>query len=84
MLYDFGKGVVLVKMDNEPVMVKNTFDESKQCLLCPAALALYDFIKGCEVMIRMGDERPTTRAEMVYALHKFSEEWPEEYMILLD
>ena len=36
---DFGRGLVLVLIDEEPAEVENFFDENKKCMLCPEAIA---------------------------------------------
>jgi hypothetical protein len=46
------------------------------CLLEPKAVALYDFIKGCEAL---GDYRDFDQAR-----YAFMELWPDEYFKLLD
>ena len=47
------------------------------CLLEPKAVALYDFIKGCEML-------GTNQKEFDQARYAFMELWPEEYFKLLD
>ena len=46
----------------------------ESCVLCPLAVALYDYILGCESLGEPFGE----------ALSIFYDKWPEEYMILLD
>ncbi|MCK9446525.1 hypothetical protein M0Q50_06600 [bacterium] len=47
-----------------------------QCILCPTAVALYDFIKGAEIL---GNYK-----EFDQARYLFMENWPNEYSKLLD
>lgn len=44
--------------------------------LCPTAVALYDYIKGCEITGNYKD--------FDTARYAFAELWPTEYMQLLD
>lgn len=46
------------------------------CILCPEAVALYDFIKGCEML---GLEK-----SFQLAINLFRLNWPDEYYKLLD
>ena len=62
-----------IGMDNE--VVKNPFS-GESVELCPEAVALYDLVKGAEMI---GDY---TNVETGLAI--FSRNWPEAYMILLD
>lgn len=57
------------------VEVTNPFS-GNSTVLEPTAVALYDFIKGCEMLVHYG--------KMNQALYIFRKHWPEEYMILLD
>ncbi len=59
----------------KPETVKNPFS-GESIELCPAAVALYDLIKGAEMI---GDYR-----NVETGLAIFGRNWPEEYMILLD
>ena len=63
-----------VGVENEPV--ENPYSGEK-AVLCPLAVALYDFIIGCQAL-NTDDER------FSLALEIFMEKWPEEYMVLLD
>ena len=61
--------------DKEPVVVTNPFS-GESCVLTPEAVAVYDTLKGAEMvqdynLVRKG-------------LDWFSENFPKEYMILLD
>ena len=61
--------------DKEPVVVTNPFS-GESCTLTPEAVAVYDTLKGAEMvqdynLVRKG-------------LDWFSENFPKEYMILLD
>jgi hypothetical protein len=62
-------------LDSEPVEVTNPFS-GDSCVLTPEAVAVYDTIKGCEMM---GDYRMVRKG-----LEWFREFFPKEYMILLD
>jgi hypothetical protein len=61
--------------DKEPVEVKNPFS-GETCMLTPEAVAVYDTIKGSEMF---GDYETVRKG-----LDWFSENFPKEYMILLD
>ena len=61
--------------DTEPVAVKNPFS-GESAILSPEEVAVYDYLKGCELM---GDYTGLRRA-----LDWFSRENPEAYMTLLD
>lgn len=60
---------------NHPEIVINPFSMEK-VMLSPKAVALYDFIKGCEVLRLIND------FDMARCL--FRKLFPESYMILLD
>ena len=62
-------------IDKEPQEVKNPFT-GESCILTPEAIAVYDTLKGAE-MIGLWD---TVRA----GLDWFRKHYPREYMILLD
>jgi hypothetical protein len=62
-------------LDKEPVEVTNPFS-GDSCVLTPEAVAVYDTIKGCEMM---GDYRMVRKG-----LEWFREFFPKEYMVLLD
>ena len=61
--------------DKEPVEVKNPFS-GESAVLTPEEVAVYDYLKGCELM---GDYTSLRRA-----LDWFSRKNPEAYMTLLD
>jgi hypothetical protein len=61
--------------DTEPVEVKNPFS-GEGVILTPEAVAVYDTIKGCEMV---GDYNM-----MQKGLDWFAEHFPKEYMVLLD
>ena len=67
------EGEELTIMDSEPKEITNPFS-SESCMLCPEAIAVYDYIKGSEYL-----SIPFSKQ-----LHYFMEKWAEEYMILLD
>lgn len=57
--------------------VVNMFDPTNKCILEPIAVALHDFIKGCEFT-------RTKPSLMQQAIRIFREKYPEEYYVLLD
>jgi hypothetical protein len=61
--------------DTEPVVVENPFS-GEAATLSPEEVAVYDYIKGCELM---GDYTGVRRG-----LDWFSQKNPEAYMTLLD
>lgn len=61
--------------DTEPVQVCNPFS-GEACVLSPEAVAVYDYLKGCELM---GDHVMLRKA-----LEWFMQNHPDEYMTLLD
>lgn len=73
----------LVLYTTEPKVVKNLFSGA-ECELTPEALAMYDFIKGSEVLIASGMNSQELIKNFNEALICFRETWPEEYFILLD
>ncbi len=58
-----------------PEVITNPFS-GRSVKLDPVGVALYDLVKGCELI---GDYKT-----MGLALEAFSERYPEEYYILLD
>jgi len=62
-------------IDTQPVEIKNMFS-GKTCLLPPDAVAVYDTIKGAEML---GDYETVRKG-----LYWFMDNYPKEYMILLD
>ena len=62
-------------LDKEPVEVKNPFS-GESCMLTPEAVAVYDVIKGSEMF---GDYKSVRKG-----LDWFAENFPAEYMVLLD
>jgi len=62
-------------LDTEPVMVENFFS-GETCVLTPDEVAVYDYLKGCELM---GDYKMLQKA-----LDWFRENNAEAYMTLLD
>jgi hypothetical protein len=61
--------------DTEPVSVTNPFS-GQSCMLTPEAVAVYDMIKGAEIM----GEYELVRKGLGW----FREHFAKEYMILLD
>jgi len=62
-------------LDQGPVQVQNPYS-GETCTLTPEAVAVYDVIKGAEML---GDYK-TVQA----GLDWFSRNYPEEYFVLLD
>lgn len=62
-------------IEDYPETVTNFYTE-ESCELVPEAVAVYDFIRGCELLkdIKHFEE----------ALSYFRNKWPKEYYILLD
>lgn len=64
-----------VILDKEPVEVTNPYS-GRSCMLTPEAVAVYDVIKGSEIMGNYD--------LMGKGLEWFSTHYPAEYFILLD
>jgi|TARA_B000000557_G_C20694859_1_gene409008 hypothetical protein len=64
-----------VVMDKEPVEVQNPFSGEK-VMLTPEAVAVYDTIKGAEMLGKTDT--------LQKGLDWFAENYPKEYMVLLD
>jgi len=64
-----------LQIGKEPEIVTNPY--SKESVeLCPEAVALYDFIRGCEI---------SGHTDWFYmGRDVFIRNWPDEYTILLD
>ena len=62
-------------LDKEPVEVRNPFS-GETIVLTPEEVAVYDYIKGCEMMADYKGVRK--------GLEWFSKQNPEAYMTLLD
>ena len=62
-------------LDDAPVEVQNPFS-GESCFLEPDAVAVYDTIKGCELI---GDYTMVQKG-----LAWFAKYFPREYMVLLD
>jgi hypothetical protein len=59
----------------------------EECELEPLAVALYDYIKGCEMFINSGIKNFNgidVIDSMRLALGIFAQSWPKEYYLLLD
>ena len=70
------------KVGTESEMVTNPFSE-ESVLLCPEAIAMYDIIIGCQVTLE--NNYSDKVVEMFDAARDvFRQNWPKEYMILLD
>ena len=63
-------------LDSEPVEVQNPLS-GDTTILTPEAVAVYDFIKGSEMLGMYGKEFDK-------CLHWFQKHFPKEYMVLLD
>jgi hypothetical protein len=70
-------------MRGEGELIKNPYSE-QECYLVPEACAVYDFIKGCELLTNLGISVASNSKLMREALEYFQEKWPKEYIILLD
>jgi hypothetical protein len=62
-------------MDEQPVEVRNPFS-GETCVLTPEEVAVYDYLKGCEML---GDYEGVRNG-----LAWFASKNPEAYMTLLD
>jgi hypothetical protein len=72
-IFEIFPGIMV--LDTEPVEVENPFS-GETALLSPDEVAVYDYIKGCELL---GDYEGVRRG-----LDWFSRKNPEAYMTLLD
>ncbi len=70
-----------LKFGDIPVVVRNTFS-GEQVMLEPKAVALYDYIKGYEVLIQTG--KVSNIRQFDTARYLFQKLWPNSYMALLD
>ena len=69
-------------LDNEPVEIQNPYT-GQGILLEPDAIAVYDCIKGAEMMAGSDSESPHWKT-VRDGLDWFIEHYPEAYMKLLD
>lgn len=67
-----GKATLII-LDDVDKEVTNPFS-GESAMLCPEAIAVYDYIKGAEYLGHSFREQ----------LHYFMKKWPAEYMTLLD
>jgi hypothetical protein len=75
-LNDHQKQIIAdLEIGTDPETVENPFSRVS-CVLEPEAVALYDYIKGCEIF---GDYH-----NMQEALYLFRYNWPDEFYKLLD
>lgn len=75
-LNDYQKQIVAdLEIGTESEEVENPYS-GVSCMLEPAAVALHDYIKGCEMF---GDYK-----NMQEAISLFRYNWPDEYYKLLD
>lgn len=72
-IFDLFPGIQI--MDSEPAEVRNPFS-GETCTLIPEELAVYDYLKGCEML---GDYDGVRKG-----LDWFAKMNPEAYMTLLD
>lgn len=72
-IHDIFPGIMI--LDTEPVAVENPFS-GQSYTLSPEEVAVYDYLKGCELI---GDHKGLRRS-----LDWFMENNPEAYMALLD
>jgi hypothetical protein len=64
-----------LEIGTEPEVVENPYS-GVSCTLEPVAVALHDYIKGCEMF---GDYKNMQEAIMLFRIN-----WPDEYYKLLD
>ena len=64
-----------MSIGDKPEFITNPFS-GDGCMLAPEAVAVYDTIKGCELFSDYSGVRK--------GLDWFAENYPKEYMILLD
>jgi len=64
-----------VVIDKEPQLITNPFS-GEGCMLTPEAVAVYDTLRGCEMI---GDYKGLRKG-----LDWFRKYFPQEYMVLLD
>lgn len=75
MLKEKQVGPFTLEVDDKPEVVTNSFS-GQSIELEPDAVALYDFIKGAEMLEDYGN--------MQDAIQYFASRWPKAYMVLLD
>jgi hypothetical protein len=63
-------------------IIKNPYS-GEEVELLPEAVAVYDLIKGCELLLK-NQENAYISKQFYEALDYFRIQWPNEYMILLD
>jgi hypothetical protein len=61
-------------------IIKNPYS-GEEVELLPEAVAVYDLIKGCELLLK---NQEYINKQFYEALDYFKTQWPNEYMILLD
>jgi hypothetical protein len=72
-IQDIFPGIMI--LDNEPVIVQNPFS-GESCILSPVEVAVYDYLKGCELI---GDHKNLRKC-----LNWFINNNAQAYMTLLD
>jgi hypothetical protein len=70
---DIFPGIMI--LDNEPVIVQNPFS-GESCILSPEEVAVYDYLKGCELI---GDHKGLRKG-----LDWFIDNNSQAYITLLD
>ena len=72
-IQDIFPGIMI--LDNEPVIVQNPFS-GESCILSPVEVAVYDYLKGCELI---GDHKGLRKS-----LDWFIDNNSQAYITLLD
>lgn len=70
-----------LEVKKHPTIVYNSFS-GEAVMLQPKAVALYDYIKGYELLINRGVTKNIRQFDMAKEL--FMKLWPNSYMSLLD
>ena len=69
-------------VDTEPVEIQNPYS-GQSCVLQPTAIAVYDAIKGAE-MLAESSGKDSLYDTVRKGLDWFRKHYPKEYMVLLD
>jgi hypothetical protein len=69
-------------VDTEPVEIQNPYS-GQSCVLQPTAIAVYDAIKGAEMLAESSGE-DSLYDTVRKGLDWFRKHYPKEYMVLLD
>lgn len=70
-----------LQIEEHPTIVHNPFS-GEAVMLQPKAVALYDYIKGYELLINNNATKNIKQFDMARSL--FRKLWPKSYMVLLD